>query len=84
LSNKGGVNMNAKEARKKAQQSAIKKPQLADIKRLIEIAVMNGEYHCWYYDKVISEEVRKELKSDGYKVGKLISDRNELLTQISW
>ena len=76
--------MNAKEAREKASQKIIEGPQLAEIRKLIEKAVSKGEYHCWYYDELIHDEVRKELLSDGYKVGNTINDRNDLLTEIKW
>ena len=78
--------MKAEQARELAFKSNTQDDngQMIEILSIIKKAAESGEYHCWYYDKVIINDVRTRLTELGYEVGASVSDRNELLTEISW
>lgn len=74
--------MNANEAKQNAQRYLGEK-DYPKIMNDIKMASLSGKFECWIYVP-ITDEVRKKLVEDGYKVGKEQFDRNEVLTKISW
>lgn len=73
-----------------AREAAISKltdatnSQYAQIIEMVKDAAEKGEFEIWVYNIPIKAVVAEKLTELGYKVGPTQSDRNELMTKVSW
>ena len=77
--------MDAKEARKKAEEVSTKKNQetINYIERLIQETVLKGCFKCNYY-KSLNDVVKTYFKNKGFQVFSQEEGRNEYSYTISW
>ena len=69
----------------KEKKEIIDEQTMKNVEYLIEKAIKNGEYNCFYHGE-LPNKIKKELKNNGYKIRERSLDGygSRYITIISW